>query len=114
MLHIGNPRPWLIISCLVLSACQTASGQSDKPASLDAYISCNLAAARRVAGQPGDPISLAVAARGICLRQERQLSEELIATKGELRAHRVLQVYREGMLEANTAEIVKMRARTPR
>jgi hypothetical protein len=114
MRRIGNPRTCLIICCFSLSACQTVSSQSHKPASLDAYVSCNLAAARRVAGQQGALASLAVAARGMCLREERQISEELIAMNSERQAHRLLQVYREAALEGNITEIVKTRAKTAR
>jgi hypothetical protein len=97
----------LLVICLTLQGCLTT--QDTAPRNLDGYVKCNLAASRRVASQSGDAATLALAARGLCLKEEQRLYQELANEHGEITGHRLLQVYRDGVFEGNTTEVVRAR-----
>jgi hypothetical protein len=95
---------------LMVGGCATRDS-AESPVTLREYILCNNAASRVVAPQQGDPISLAVAARGLCAKEEVALLNELKATKSEGAAYALLNGYKDAATESNTTEIVKARAR---
>jgi hypothetical protein len=79
---------------------------------LDAYINCNRAAVRRVAMQPGDPVSLAYSARGMCVREDLALAVAVQdwAISSNVEEY-TMRLTREKMLENNAASIVAIRTR---
>jgi hypothetical protein len=76
------------------------------------YAECNTKAARGIASHPGDPLSLATAARGICLSVEAELWKNLRNAHADYPevANRAIERARQTILEHNAAEIVSVRA----
>jgi hypothetical protein len=91
----------------VTTTSQTTAGFGRE---LDDYIRCNANASRMIAAQPGDPISLAISARGICLRAETTLSEAIFAVHRPELARKLIEQTRESAVEVNASTIVKTRA----
>jgi outer membrane murein-binding lipoprotein Lpp len=79
---------------------------------LTAYINCNRAAVRAVAMQSGDPVSLAYAARGTCVREDLALAVAVQdwAISSNVEEY-TMRLAREKMLENNAASIVAIRTR---
>src|SRR5262249_22205170 len=79
---------------------------------LEKYRDCNIAAARGIATQSGDPMSLALAARGMCGQVEGPLRKALIDAYADvpgISSHAIENV-RQRRLDRNAAEIVAGRA----
>ena len=79
---------------------------------LEKYRDCNSHAANGIALHPGDPLSLATAARGMCAHYELELQTALVATYADFPGvgEDALQHARQTILEHNTAEIVAARS----
>ena len=79
---------------------------------LEKYRDCNNRAAIGIALQPGDPLSLATAARGMCSHYELELQSALVAAYADIPGvgEHALQHVRQTILEYNVAEIVAARA----
>jgi hypothetical protein len=80
--------------------------------SLEKYIECNVTAARGIALQPGDPMSLALAARGLCGQVEGPLRKALIDAFADIpgASSHEIEGIRQKILERSAAEIVAVRA----
>ena len=76
---------------------------------LEVYYTCNAKHARTVAGQEGDPVSLGIAVRGMCHREEANLGQILARSRGPQRAQGLLNEARKVVLERNAALIVNER-----
>jgi tartrate dehydratase alpha subunit/fumarate hydratase class I-like protein len=76
------------------------------------YYSCNKSAARAVAAQVGDPVSLAIGARSLCRAEEAKLQEAVYAAYSDNPAFgtQAMETVRKKALENNTGEIVAYRA----
>ena len=86
---------------------------------MKAYVFCNLKAARFIAHQPGDRVSLAIAARGMCGKEDGVIAIAIQRTYSTPEvALKILASTRNGQVEVNAAEIVRERERaqvgTPR
>ena len=102
----------LLISAL--SAGCTATGAEPKSAyssEMEAYIVCNLQASKAVSSQPGDPMSLAVAARGLCGNEELALNRAIDAAYRPDLALKIRDRLKMRTIEQNTTSIVTYRAR---
>jgi hypothetical protein len=81
---------------------------------LDQYSNCNRTAAKGVAFQQGDPVSLALAARGLCAKFEIELKDAIKQAYGDILLssdlNQQVENARQIMLERNAAEIVAYRA----
>jgi hypothetical protein len=77
------------------------------------YSACNRNASRIVAVQPGDPISLAVAARNLCRSDEVKLRNAIYAAYSDNPSFgmEAMEKIRKSILENNTGEIVAYRAK---
>lgn len=99
---------------LVLTGCSTVPVGETAALPFDvegkAYYACNHRAARHVASQPGDPLSLGIAARGMCSADEAVLIEALRRSYEPGRALRMLERVRANVAEFNATTIVKARA----
>jgi hypothetical protein len=78
---------------------------------LSAYYSCNAKIASVVWQQPGDPMSLAVAARGTCQSEEAALALAMRRGRSVRFAEEMIKEARRVVVERNAASIVKYRAR---
>ena len=78
---------------------------------MDAYLDCNIRAAQYVARQQGDPVSLGLAARGMCGKEDATLTEAVIKVYQGPMALRVMRLYREKTLETNAGAIVMARGK---
>ena len=65
---------------------------------LGAYVVCNLKNSRRIASQEGDPMSLAMAARGMCQSEELNLERDLVRSSGSMRGMKILDRFRKKAL----------------
>jgi hypothetical protein len=77
------------------------------------YLDCNAAAAKGIALQQGDPVSLALAARGLCGRAEVELQKAIIDAYSDFNpglGNHAIEIARQTALERNAAEIVAVRA----
>jgi hypothetical protein len=87
--------------------------QKAQPLLAAKYSDCNRAAAKGVAFQQGDPVSLAVAARGLCARFELELEKAVKNAYGDIidpsDVNRMIEDAREAMIERNAAEIAAYR-----
>jgi hypothetical protein len=77
------------------------------------YKICNKKASQVVASQPGDPISLAMAARNLCRSQEQDLRRAIYAAYADNPNFGIeaLETVRKSAIEDNTGEIVAYRAK---
>ena len=77
------------------------------------YKACNRNASRLVAMQPGDPISLAVAARSLCKTEEANLRKAIYSAYTNTPSFGIdtMEKVRKVILENNTGEIVASRAK---
>jgi hypothetical protein len=108
-----SPHYAMMLVCGVLGACATSSQdrfQSYK-AEMDAYMACNLAASKKVAPQSGDPVSLAIAARGMCAQEDVAYMYALMRQHRPQLAVQIMDRARERMIEFNASIIVSVRAR---
>ena len=82
---------------------------------LEKYRACNNHAAKGIALRPGDPLSLATAARGMCSHYELELQSALVAAYADIPGvgEHALQQVRQTILEYDVAEIVGVRAMAP-
>lgn len=94
-----------------MGGCQTTQQVGDYNAELLAYMRCNKAASAYVADQKSDPVSLAIAARGLCNREEIKLRSAVFSGRETETAERVMLTFRTSAVEDNTAEVVKARLR---
>jgi hypothetical protein len=87
--------------------------ESYKPLSRS-YFVCNRSASKIVSTQPGDPVSLAVAARSICRSEEANLREAVRAAYADDPKFGMdsMERFRAKALENNTGDIVAARAAT--
>jgi hypothetical protein len=103
----------LAVLISVLVAANAASGAPNSnvyKAQLKAYIDCNLRSARSIAKQPGDPVSLAFAAQGMCVREEAALREAIRPTFNDpANADATMSSLAGKTLRANAATIVRVR-----
>lgn len=78
------------------------------------YFACNRNASQTVAAQPGDPASLAVAARNICRESEASLQKTIYAVYSDDPKFGVdaLENIRKKALENNTGDIVAFRIKS--
>ena len=67
---------------------------------LGTYVDCNLKNSRRIANQEGDPIALAMAARGMCQSEEFNLERALVRSFGSMRGMKILDRFRKVHLRA--------------
>lgn len=77
---------------------------------LKAYYACNAKQARIAARQEGDPVSLGIAARGMCQREYGNLWDALLRVRGPGSAESLLNYTRKLVLEKNAAAIVSERS----
>jgi hypothetical protein len=79
---------------------------------LEKYRDCNNHAAKAIALRPGDPLSLATAARGACSHYELDLQSALVAVYVDIPGlgDHAMQRVRQTILEYDVAEIVGARA----
>jgi hypothetical protein len=80
-------------------------------AELDAYLTCNAAAARIFAAQPDDAVSLAVAARGMCVPQEGALRGAMVRAYGVEMGVHVMDKFYSHQIDRNAGAIATERAR---
>jgi hypothetical protein len=95
--------------CGLISTCATSFAQDETDTyrqALDAYTICNFSAR-----QPGDPVSLALSARDMCLREDSVLSQAMHRAYQPAIVPRGMDRTREMQLEANAALIVKLGAK---
>lgn len=98
--------------CLLLAGCVTAEDKTAQTSpQVDAYLRCNRDASQAVSTQAGDPISLAVAARSLCPKEELALQQSVFAAYNVATANRIYEMYRQRVIEDNTGLIVTFRAR---
>lgn len=97
--------------CGIVAGCAGARTGAADDTAIRAYIECNLLASRAVAAQAGDPISLAVAAMGLCSKEKIAVRQSLLSTHSALVAEAMMQRADRVQIEENTAEIVRTRAR---
>lgn len=85
--------------------------ESFRPLLRDYYV-CNRSASKIVSTQPGDPISLAVAARNICRSEEANLRKTAYAAYADdpQFVMTTMEKFRARVLENNTGDIVASRA----
>src|SRR5262245_8940111 len=76
-----------------------------------AYAGCNLAASRSIAQQQGDPLSLAMAALGMCGRERAALAIALSKVYRPSTVLSLLDLARRQQIEANAAAIAIERQR---
>lgn len=75
------------------------------------YLACNTASAKGIAFQQGDPVSLALAARGLCGKVEAELQKAIVdAFSDPGLGNHTMETARQTALEHNAAEIVAARA----
>jgi hypothetical protein len=86
--------------------------ESWKP-QLREYNACNRTASRIVATQPGDPMSLAIAARNLCRSDEANLQKAIYAAYSDNPSFgmKAMEKVRKSVLENNTGEIVAYRVK---
>ena len=77
---------------------------------LGTYVVCNQKNSRRIASQEGDPIALAMAARGMCQSEEFNLERALVRSFGSTRGTKILDRFRKLSFESNVTLIVSDRA----
>jgi hypothetical protein len=79
---------------------------------LEKYRECDNHAANGIASQPGEPLSLATAARGMCWHYELELQSALVAVYADSPSvgEHALQHVRQTILGYNVAEIVAARS----
>jgi hypothetical protein len=97
----------------VLGACTTASQDrvGSYGAEMDAYILCKGTAARKIALQSGDPLSLAVAARGMCSQEDAALLQALLRTHRPQVAMQIMDRSRQRLVDFNASIIVDARSK---
>jgi hypothetical protein len=85
----------------------------DKSASyrsqIENYVDCNMSASRKIGKQLGDPVSLGLAARGMCLREDLALLDALRRQHRPDVAVQIMDGFRARILEANATDIVRTR-----
>lgn len=104
----------LIVVAVFLTGCVTTASDnklSQYKAEATAYIDCNIKASRIVALQEGDPISLGLAAQGVCAREELALTNALNRAHRPRVAARLIDDVRQDTVRSNASVIVKVRAR---
>lgn len=75
-----------------------------------AYIDCNYANSVKIAKQNGDPLSLAVAASGMCSREASNLAQALAQQHGAATASQMMSNFEIKQVKANAAMIVNHRS----
>ena len=102
---------WGIGCCVLLSPVHARPDDKARFYSrqMNAYLDCNIRASRYVARQQGDPVSLGLAARGMCGKEDAALTEAVIKVYQAPMALRVMRLYREKTLETNAGAIVTVR-----
>ena len=102
---------WGIGCCILLSPAHAKPDDKVRFYSrqMDAYLDCNVRASRYVARQQGDPVSLGLAARGMCIKEDAALTEAVAKVYQGPMVLRVIRLYREKTLETNAGAIVKVR-----
>lgn len=101
-----------ISTALLCASCAPTAGQdktSTYGAEMNAYIACNVYAARSIAKQTGDPLSLAVAARGMCPKEDHVLHQALLRAHRPAIATEIMSRTRTRILDGNAAAIVSVR-----
>lgn len=98
-----------VLAALTLSGCMTAA-PLEYDVQLKQYVRCLDRSARQIAGQPGDPVSLAYGARGLCASAENELQQHLLTQTSPSQAMSLMRVFRQAALEGATADIVRARA----
>lgn len=98
----------LALSSVTVAAQDKYDVDATKVERLD-YLRCNQAAAQTVARLEGDPVSLAIAARGMCINAEIALKKAAIAAHGSQLASKMIDIARKIAADNNTAIIVKER-----
>jgi hypothetical protein len=104
-------RRLLFISCIALVGCEGMgldTSASYRP-EIENYVDCNMSASRKVGKQPGDPVSLGLAARGMCVREDLALLDALRRQHRPDVAIQKMDGYRARTLEANASDIVRTR-----
>jgi hypothetical protein len=100
---------------LIVLGISGCSGSVDKgsayKAQLDGYMACNLSASKVVSTQAGDPMALAIAARGLCGKEELALMQAVQGSHSPTAANRIIEMFRTRMVEENVTSIVTLRAR---
>src|SRR5215212_4058065 len=104
---------WGIGCCILLSPANARPDDKVRFYSrqMDAYLDCNIRASRYVARQQGDPVSLGLAARGMCSKEDAALTEAITKVYQGPMVLRVMRLYREKTLETNAGAIVTIRGR---
>jgi len=109
--HHEPPLPEQLVGQV---AAQDAAQKKAQPVLAAKYSECNRAAARGVAFQQDDPVSLAVAARDLCARFEPELEKAVKNAYGDIidpsDVNRMIEDARDAMVERNVAEIEAYRA----
>jgi len=102
----------LVSGCVSSSEPQAPNYQTE----LTAYQACNMRAAIAASSQPGEPQGLAIAARGMCLREASVLRARVATTRNIPTTDAIMRIFEAGAVEANMTDIVRARAirATPR
>jgi hypothetical protein len=100
----------ILAICVSVSACTTAGGSSDRDDAINDYADCNIYASHKVASQPGDPLSLAVAAAAMCTSEKARYGQIVDAQEGPGRALAAMNALENSSIKANAATIVRARA----
>lgn len=96
---------------LMLAGCvSSAENSAARDAAIKDYVACNFAASMRVAGQPGDPVSLGLAAASMCSASKLRYGETANAKFGPSFALDAMDSLERTAVKDNAATIVKYRA----
>lgn len=103
-------RIQLLLLTVTLAGCVTDRAELHKDQQ-SAYLACNRVASSKVAPQPGDPVSLAVAAVGMCAYESAAFRAALDTTYNPAHVARLMRMYEGEAIKANTSWIVQDRLR---
>jgi hypothetical protein len=106
-------KRYAVLVLIGLAGCTTGSNEPKSvayKAEMNSYVRCNMVSARDIAKQPGDPLSLAVAAQGMCSSEEAAVTRAIRPTFSDpLAAERTMAKVNADMLKTNAGIIVKVR-----
>lgn len=102
-----------VAAVIALVGCSTthqpSSGPSPFEPQMKEYINCNLSNSSKIARQSGDPVSLGVAAHGMCGRSAADLSEAMAAHRGPAFATDMMSSFERKQIQSNAALIARIR-----
>lgn len=102
---IHHARAASLLALLLVGGCAGVAA-IDSGRQLQAYVDCNAAASRRLAGSAGDPVDLAVAAEASCRDRLAALARTYQRTVGAEQARQLIASVKSGALGSNAATIM--------